>query len=861
MSRLTQPRAAPRARPRITPARFLWRLALAFAKLTVLFAALAAAGAFGVYRYYGRDLPDPQAIGRYRPAETSHIYARDGTTLLFELVDPRGGRRTVVPFDRIPQSLKDATVAVEDSDFYRNPGVDIRGILRALLQNYEAGEVVSGASTITQQLVRNVLLPPEERTSLTFERKLREAILAFRVSREYSKDQILALYLNEVYYGNQAYGVEAAAQAYFGKHVWELTLPEATLIAGLPQSPTLLNPLTNPEGAKERQRVTLGQMVQDGYLAPGQAAEAERAELTFAPQTASVMAPHFTFYVRQLLEERYGPEVLYQGGLTIVTSIDLHWQAVAEEIVRRRVREGAPEEGYGPLRERNATNAGAVMLSPGGEILAMVGSVDYADPSIDGQVNVTLAARQPGSALKPVVYAAALQRGWTPATIIWDTPVEYPAGGGQVYAPRNYDGQFHGPQRLRMALANSLNIPAVRAIEFVGVDAFVELAHRMGITTLDDPTRYGLPLALGAGEVRLLDLANVYNTIRNGGRMRDPVAVLRVTNARGEVLEQAGDDPGRQVLGERGEQIAYLLTDILSDNKAREFMFGPGNVMELPDGRPAAVKTGTSNEWRDSWAVGFTPDVTVGVWVGNSDNTPMQEVAGSNGAGTIWRAIMLAYHAGRPARPFERPPSISEATICGLTGAAASQECPNPLPERFIAGTEPAASDVTLATVRVGGDGSCLAASYTPPEQVREVTFTVYPPEFAEYARAAGAPLPPTEYCPQPTPAPAPVGIQPSGVPSGTVAQITLPTAGTMITSTQVLVRGTARGSYTLEYGAGGQPVEWRLIAQGGEVPDGILGAWDVALPSGEYTLRLRVTTVDGVPVEARATVRVGMPP
>jgi 1A family penicillin-binding protein len=856
MARLTpQAEALPR---RITPARFLWRLTMALVKLSLLFAVLSVAAAYGVYQYYGKDLPDPEAIGRYRPAETSRIYARDGTTVLFELVDPLGGRRTVVPFEQIPQTLKDATVAVEDSDFYRNPGVDLRAIIRALLQNYEAGEVVSGASTITQQLVRGVLLPPEERSQVTFERKLREAILAYRVSREYSKDQILALYLNEVYYGNQAYGVEAAALAYFGKHVWELNAAEATLLAGLPQSPTLLNPLTNLAGAKERQRVTLDQMVQEGFLAPGEADALHRAELTFVPQTVSVTAPHFTFYVRQLLEERYGPDVLYRGGLSIVTSIDMYWQGVAEDIVRRRIREGAPEEGYTALRERNATNAGAVLLAPNGEILAMVGSVDYEDESIDGEVNVTLAPRQPGSALKPVVYAAAMQRGWTPATIIWDTPVEYPAGDGQVYAPRNYDGQFHGPQRLRMALANSLNIPAIRTIEFVGVDAFVELAHRMGITTLNDPTRYGLPLALGAGEVRLLDLTNVYNTIRNGGRERAPVAILRVTNARGEVLETAEQDPGRQVLGEHGEQIAYLLTDILSDNQAREYMFGPNNVMQLPDGRPAAVKTGTSNEWRDSWAVGFTPDVTVGVWVGNSDNSPMQEVAGSNGAGTIWRALMNAYHAGRPIRQFERPPGVSEAQICGLTGTAAVQGCPNPIAERFVAGSEPSTSNVAVTTVRVAGDGSCLAASYTPPEQVREATFAVYPPEFAPYARAAGAPQAPTSYCPPPVAQTVPGTPGAPLSATGAPAQISLPQTGAVITSTQVLVRGSASGAYVLDYGPGASPSEWRPVAQGGDVPDGILGVWETALPAGEYTLRLRVTTMDGVPLETRVTVRVG---
>jgi 1A family penicillin-binding protein len=821
--------------------RFIWRLFLAFIKLTLLAVELAVLAGLLIYHFYLRDiiasLPDPAAIGRYHLAETTRIYARDGQTLLYELVDPLGGRRTVVPFDRIPQALKDATIAVEDASFYTNPGVDLRGIVRAFLQNYQSQSVVSGGSTITQQLVRNVLLPPEERSRVTFERKLREAILAYQVSRRYSKDQILGIYLNEVYYGNQAYGVEAAAQAYFGKHVWELNLAEATLIAGLPQSPTNLNPLTNPQAAKARQKVTLDLMVKYGFLTPTQAQAAYQAPIRFVPQAASLVAPHFVFYVRQLLEQRYGPDVLYRGGLRVITSLDLHWQAEAQRIVRERIAE---------LRQRNATNAGVIMLAPDGQILAMVGSVDYHDQTIDGQVNVTLAPRQPGSALKPVVYAAAMQRGWTPATVIWDTPVAFHQPDGSVYVPHNYDGAFHGPQRLRMALANSLNIPAIKALEFVGVENFVEQAHQMGITTLNDPTRYGLALVLGAGEVRLLDLTNVYNTIRNGGRMREPIAILKVTNSRGQVLENATPAPGRQVLGAHGEQIAYLLTDILSDNVARWYMFGRGNVMELPDGRPAAVKTGTSNEWRDSWAIGYTPDVTVGVWVGNSDGSPMQEVAGANGAGVIWRAIMSLYHQGRPIQQFARPPGIVEATICADTGALAGEACPNRITERFVAGTEPKAADVFFKKVRVGGDGTCLAASYTPPDQVREVTFIVYPAEFHDWAVAVGIPQPPTDYCPPP-----------QTEPEAAVALITQPAASAMITTTQVFIRGTARGAYVLEFGAGRIPETWQPITRGvGGVADGILGVWRTdGLPPGEYTLRLRVTMPDGVPVDVSTLV------
>lgn len=827
--------------------RFLWRLALACVKLTIVAVILAATAIIIVYRHYSRDLPDPAQIGRRRPVETGYIYARDGT-VLYELVDPLSGRRTIVPFERIPRVLIDATVAVEDAGFWENPGIDLRGILRALILNYQAGDVVSGGSTITQQLVRNVLLSPEERDDLSLDRKLREAILAIEVSRRYSKEQILGIYLNEVYYGNRAYGVEAAAQAYFGKHVWELSPGEATLLAGLPQSPTTLNPLRNLEGAKQRQRTTLDLMVKHGYLTETQAQAIFDEPLRFASAETVINAPHFVFYVLQLLEERYGPDALYRGGLRVITTLDPMWQAEAERIARQWIREGGP--GYAPLRERGATNAGVVMLTPDAQIIAMVGSIDYNDPTIDGQVNVTLAPRQPGSALKPIVYAAALQRGWTPATIIWDTPVTYPAGDGTVYAPRNYDNAFHGPQRLRMALANSLNIPAVRTLEYVGIETFVSLAHRMGITTLNDPQRYGLPLALGAGEVRLLDLTAVYNTFRNGGRYRPPVAILKVTNARGETLEIAGDNPGRQTLGDQGEQIAYLITDILSDNAARRSMFGRNNVMELSNGRPAAVKTGTSNEWRDSWTVGYTPDITVGVWVGNNDNSPMQEVAGSNGAGVIWRAIMERYHEGRPILTFEPPDGLREVIICADTGALAGNHCPRRIKERFVAGTEPRTSDVTLLTVGVSDDGKCLAASYTPPERVRRVTFVVYPPAFRAWAEANGIPQPPQQYCPPPEAS--------TGREGGGVAQITQPITNTTVGGPLVYVRGAALGVYALDIAPGRDPdAGWRTIARGEAIRDGILGIWQTGeYAAGEYTLRLRVTTGEGILIEQRVWVR-----
>ncbi len=837
----TVPRTSPTRR--FAPWRFLWRLFLAFIQIMLLLTLLLTGTAAWIYHRYAQALPDPQQIGRHHSFETTRIFANDGETLLYELVDPQAGHRTVVPFERIPQILKDATIAVEDANFYTNPGVDVRGIVRALWLNYRNQEVVSGGSTITQQLVRSILLTPQERTEISYDRKLREAILAYQVSQEYSKDQILGIYLNEVYYGAQAYGVEAAARRYFGKHVWELSLGEATLLAGLPQSPSQLDLFQNLPGARARQRITLDLMVKYGYLTTWEADGIFTEQIHLVDPDAQITAPHFVFYVRDILEQRYGTEVLYQGGLRVTTSLDLHWQDVAQRLVQQHIRTGA--QGNPPLSTRNATNAAVVMLAPDGQILAMVGSVDYTDPTIDGQVNVALAARQPGSALKPLVYAAAFQRGWTPATVIWDEPVRYDMPGGVTYAPLNYDNAWHGPQRVRMALANSLNIPAVKALEFVGVENFVELATRMGLTTFDDPARYGLSMALGSGEVRLLELSGAYNTLRNGGIYHTPSPILSITNSRGEVLERRASDTGRQVLGEHGEAIAFLITSILSDNQARWYMFGRGNVMELADGRPAAVKTGTSNDWRDSWALGYTPDVTIGVWVGNSNNAPMQEVAGANGAGEIWRDLIETYHQDRPPRSFERPLGIVEQSICADTGGMAGVACPRPITEFFIAGSEPRDVDITYQSVRVVGNGACLAASYTPISEIRTVTYAIYPGRFRDWAVRNGVPQPPTHVCPPP---------------QDSHDQAVAWLAPISDTGDMRVINGTARYGFRLEVGAGSDPQQWQLVSQGiGAVENSLLGIWHTSsLTPGDYTLRLLVTTPEGLTVIDSQVVRLG---
>jgi 1A family penicillin-binding protein len=805
-------------------------------ELGVLALVVVATVGAAVYVRYSQDLPDPATLGTHRPFETTRIYARDGTTLLYELFD--GGQRTVIPYSDIPWALKAATVAVEDARFFNNPGFDIRGIVRAFYLNRE-GEVVSGGSTITQQLVRGVLLSPEERGEQSYRRKIREAILAFKLSRQYSKEQILAMYLNEVYYGNMAYGVEAAAQSYFGHSAQTLNLAEASLLAGLPQSPTLLNPLTDPVAAKARQQIVLDLMVKEGYIDRAQAAAAYAQTIPLRPARVDIRYPHWVFYVRDLLEQQYGPELVYRGGLRVVTTLDPALQDLAERAAREQVAN---------LADRDAHNAAVVVMDPRTtEILAMVGSVDYNDSSIDGQVNVALAERQPGSTLKPLVYAAALNRDWTPATIIWDTPTDF--GGG--YKPQNYDEQFRGPQRLRLALAGSLNIPAVKALQHVGLDAFLDLAHRMGITTLQDRDQYGLAVALGAGEVRLLDLTAAYSTFANGGMARPPVALLRVTSNSGAAFD-ADAAPPLPVFGNNSAQVSYLITSILSDNAARTPIFGPDSVMRLADDRPAAVKTGTSNDWKDSWAVGYTTDLVVGAWVGNNDNTPMAEVAGANGGGEIWRAIMEAAHAGKPVEQFERPPGIVEAEICAATGSTAG-DCGEKVPEVFLAAHTPDQDQGQYVTVTVGGDGTCLATDATPLDQRRAVTFLLPPPDVGEWATASNLPRPPSVPC---ATASNTATTMLSTAPS--VAAISSPDPGSVVGG-QVTVRGSAAGQYILSYGAGATPTSWTTIVSGvGGVANGLLGVWTTdALAAGDYTLRLIVALPGSPEQETRVGVRI----
>lgn len=603
--------------------------------------------------------------------ETSQLLDRNGR-LLWEIFGE--GKRTAIPLAQMPEQLKLATVAVEDDTFYENNGLDAPSLLAALIANVRNPDTRPvGGSTITQQLVRHMVFPYEERTAVSYERKIKEVVLAWIMNRNFSKDEILEMYLNEIYFGNLAYGVEAAANSYFGKPASALTLGEATLLAGLPQSPVELDPLTNLEGAKSRQWLVLNLMVSDGVLTQAQAEQAYQEPLNFVAQEVSLSAPHFSVYVRQQLEEMFGADVVANGGLRVTTSLDLDYQRMAELLARQHIAETGAEH--------NMTNAALVAMIPQtGEILAMLGSVDYDDESIDGRVNVTLSPQQPGSAIKPLTYAAALspdeqgQTPWTAANILWDVEVAYPQVNGETYDPVNYDGRFHGPVRLREALANSYNIPAVLLLQDVGVPQFLEFARRMGIESWEqDSSAYGLALTLGGGEVTPLELTAAYSEFANGGLRVPPVSILRVEKSDGEVLFELPPPAQERVLDER---VAFLISDILDDDAARVPAMGSDNPLDLPF--PAAAKTGTTNDFRDNWTVGYTPGLAVGVWTGNTDNSEMVNVSGLSGAAPLWSDYMQAVYAdpdlmqtlavnGLPPRAdFVPPPGISQEPLCAV---------------------------------------------------------------------------------------------------------------------------------------------------------------------------------------------------
>jgi 1A family penicillin-binding protein len=705
---------------------------------------IAAALLAGKLLFGGLPVPARDALSPVRPSTL--ILDRNGS-LLYEAM-AGDGKQTPLAFEQIPAACWEATVAVEDSRFYNHPGVDPLAIGRAAWQNWQGGAVVSGASTITQQLARNTLMAPEERYEQTLRRKLREAWLAVQIELRFTKNEILALYLNQVYYGNFAYGLEAAAEAYFGKSARELDLAECSLLAGLLQNPGVYNPLQDLEAARWRQAAVLSAMVGNGYIERTDAAMAHAETLRFAATPFPIEAPHFVSYAESQLERLLGADRVSQGGLRVTTTLDLAWSRRAEAITRRRL-EQVQNDPNAP-RDRRVENAAVIALDPqSGAIRIMVGSPDYFDASIDGAMNAAVALRQPGSAIKPLTYAAAMdpeqaatagRAPLTAATVIADVRTAFLTSENEPYVPQNYDLTWHGPVSARTALASSYNLPAVKVLDSIGIDTLIDQAQKQGITTFRPGERYGLALTLGGGEVTLVELTAAYAAFASGGARVQPYAIDRVEDASGAVLFQAPASQSRNPAIPQPHavdpRVAYLITNILSDDMARAPSFGLSSVLTLT--RPAAVKTGTTTDWRDNWTVGYTPDLVTGVWVGNADNTPMLGVSGVTGAGPIWHDVMEMAHKNLPVRPFQQPPGLVRAEVCVDSGLLPTQWCSRRTSELFIAGTEPTAFDTVYRPIVVDTCRGGLAGPTTTDGCRAEQVQRVYPHELQEWARANG---------------------------------------------------------------------------------------------------------------------------
>lgn len=647
---------------------------------------LGAFGLVGLFTYFAKDLPSPDRVVR-REGFSTKIYDRNGK-LLYDVFSDQ--RRTPVSLSEVPLYLRQATIAIEDKTFYKHQGFDMLGIFRGAARSILSGRLQSG-STLTQQLVKNTLLTSQQ----TLTRKLKEFILTLQVEQKYSKDQILQMYLNEAPYGGTAWGVESASEQYFAKPVSQVTLAEAVILAGLPQSPSQYSPFVGTL-YKGRAKDVLRRMREDGYITTEIEKQTTKdlENVQIASQTGLLKAPHFVFFVKALLEKRYGTHIVEQGGLRVTTSLDLDLQTEAQKAVSEEVEK---------VKYLNITNGAAVVMDTNtGEILAMVGSRGWDDPNYEGKFNVTTALRQPGSSIKPVVYLTGLRKGYTAATMLMDTKTAFPGGDRPEYVPENYDGKYRGPVLVRDALGNSLNIPAVKMLALVGISDTMANAYDMGFTSLQ-PTkellsRLGLSMALGGGEVKLLDMTTAYSAFANGGKKVEPVSILRVTDNSGKVLEEWKDGEKQQVLS-TGE--AFIISSMLSDATARTITFGAATSLTVP-GKTVAVKTGTTNDKRDNWTVGWTPSGRItGVWVGNNNNSTMKQVAsGITGASPIWKRIMTVALKDINNQEFVKPDDVVQAEIDKISGYQSHDGYPSKM-EYFIRGTESPGEDPTHKKIKV----------------------------------------------------------------------------------------------------------------------------------------------------------------
>ncbi|MFA6382422.1 MAG: PBP1A family penicillin-binding protein [Candidatus Buchananbacteria bacterium] len=658
--------------------------------------AVALVGLFSIIMlaWIAKDLPNPNRIIDRSVALSTKIYDRTGEKVLYDVHGSQ--KRTFIKLEEVPKYLVDATITAEDRQFYQHGGISVTGIIRSFLKNIFTGSKVGG-STLTQQLVKNAILSPEK----TYTRKIKEVILSYQIEKKFSKTEILQMYFNEITYGSVAYGAEAAAQTYFGKSVKDTTLAEAVILAALPQAPSYYSPYgSHADALFARQQYILDSMVELGYITKNQAEEAKNQKVEFKKSSESILAPHFVMYVKEYLTEKYGEQVVEQGGLKVITTLDLYKQEIAEEAIKKAADSNA--------KKYNANNAALVALDPKtGQILALVGSKDYfADPApadctpgktcaFDPQTNIVTSLRQPGSSFKPIVYAAAFKKGYPPTTVLYDVNTVFINYDGRNYEPKNYDLTEHGPVTMAKALAGSLNIPAVKTIYLTGVDRVIDLAESLGYTTLKERSRFGLSLVLGGAEVSLLEHTNAYAVFAREGEWHPTAAILEVDDKDGNVLEKF--EPKEKKVLET--QVARQINKITSDNDLRSYIFGENNYLHL-DNRPVGAKTGTTNDYHDAWTMGYTPSLAVGVWVGNSNAEAMKRGAdGSVVAAPIWHSFMSQVLGNTPAEAFQDPEPVQTDKPV-LNGEL-----------------------VNGITVKVNKSNGKLATNLTPESQVEERTY------------------------------------------------------------------------------------------------------------------------------------------
>ncbi len=850
---------------------------IALAGLGVVMVALAGATGYGVYRSYANDLQPPDEVIARQPSGGAQIFDRNGK-LLYEFVDDKSGLRSPVKLEDISPWMIAATISTEDFSYWDNEGINTRGLARAGLEAFglrESGSSnTTGGSSITQQLVKNIYIPVEERTERSYERKLKETIYAVELTNDYSKDQILEWYLNQISYAGLYNGVEAASQGYFGKRAKDLTLPEAALLAGIPASPSRYDPINNPEAAIERRNEVLRLMKTRNRVdveSDGEKLLASRfqvnddgttvdatdvafylstiAPLNIVPQRFPVKAPHWVFdYIEPELERRFGREALLSGGLRITTTLDLDLQEKAQVAIERWISEfEASADGH---------NGAVVAMDPRtSEILVMVGSRDYFRDDIEGRNNNALALNSPGSTLKPFTYAAAFETlGWGTETEILDTPISFP-DGDEPYVPRNPSGNFQGPISIRKALGNSLNIPAAKTAAYVGIPQVVSTYKRFGMTTLDDRP-YGPAVTLGGVDINLLDVTYAYTVLANNGVMRgvgtvndygpgmrtlDPVSILQVVReSDGDVLYPDTEDHRVKVQEEKiiEPQQAYMITNILSDPNSHCITYGCGT---LTIGRPWGVKTGTSEPYEDSkaigetWTYGYTPDLVAGVWAGNADNSPMYNITSTSISYRALRDFMTEALADVPSSSFERPGGLKEYEVCTPSNLKATPACGRRVKTLLPESTAPMEDDTWWRKVKIDIRDGLLATELTPSQFVQERNGLVIPETVQGFARSQA--LEWTRYLN--------IGVAPTEKSTGDApVRLTAPKQNQRLKDV-IQITGEAASddfiAYRLEFGAGDPPVAWTLLLRSETPqPNGGLGLWNTdGLEDGTYTLRL----------------------